>query len=132
MMGRMKRLLCLLVIPTLAAEALAQNVSLTLRWDPPTDLTTASYVLYIGNSPGQANGSTPIGLTNRYTITVPNTGTLYFAISAKNAAGLEGVKSDEVKFTPPAIPPPKPEPGVAPAKPTGFAVESVEFIGIQK
>ena len=113
-MGRMKRLLCLLVIPTLAAS------SLTLEWDKPTDGATVSYVLYQGTASGVYSVVTPFKYTtNEFTVTIPNIGTsIYFALSAKDVLGRESVKGTELVFVYPSVA----------AVPTGLRVAATNFV----
>lgn len=113
-MGRMKRLLGFLVIPTLTAA------SLVLEWDEPTDGVTRSYVLYQGTASGVYSVVTPFKYTtNEITVTIPNIGTsIYFALSAKDALGRESVKGTELVFVYPSVA----------AVPTGLKVSATNFV----
>ena len=101
--------LLLLCLPVLAIT-MRQNVdgTVTLAWDPNSEIDLAGYKVYWGSTSGSYG--TPVTLGKVTTFTTPKlaNGTWYFAVTAHNTGGLESGFSNEVSCvvavapTPPA------------------------------
>ena len=72
-----------------------------LAWDPNPESDIAGYVLYYGDASRHYTNSIPVGTATNATVHGLIAGaTYYFAVTAKNTAGLESDPSNEVTFTP--------------------------------
>ncbi len=84
---------------TLSATGFSAQV--TLAWDPDSDPNLAGYRLYYGNFFRQLLEFHKLGLSTNYTVANLSDGVAYyFALTARNAAGLESGYSNEVSYTP--------------------------------
>jgi hypothetical protein len=101
--ARWVALLCLALLLLLCIGARgAQSVS--LGWNPDTDPGVAGYNVYYGTSSGQYSSKLGAGANTVATITGLTEGTTnYFAVTAYNAAGVEGPRSAEIHFIVPGI-----------------------------
>src|ERR1051325_9805936 len=88
-------LACTLVVTTVAATATADTIS--LGWDPNSDLTVAGYMLHVGTQSGSYSQRVDVGLSTVYGWSGAAAGQRYcFAVSAYNGSHAEGPKSGEV------------------------------------
>ncbi|MEZ5500930.1 MAG: putative Ig domain-containing protein [Steroidobacteraceae bacterium] len=95
-------------VKALPVSSAPKSGSATLSWQAPTSnsdgsaLTNlAGYVIYYGASPAAMTNSVRVdnpGIT-RYVVESLDAGTYHFAVSARNAAGLEGPRSATVSKT---------------------------------
>ncbi len=87
----------------LGAGSILQR-SITLAWDPSTDLAVVGYRLYVGSASGTY--TTVLDVGNATTATVPGLAvgaTYYFAVTAYDALGVESPYSGEISYV---VPPP--------------------------
>jgi hypothetical protein len=81
------------------------TAQVTLEWDPNTETDLAGYRIYVGTASGVYGAPIDVGLATTYTVTNLQSGhTYYFAVSARNAAGQESGKSNEVVYAAPQAP----------------------------
>lgn len=89
------------VIVSAAGSARAQTVS----WDANSDPYTAGYRFFGGTAPGQYGWSVDVGNTTNASLPPLTPGTTYyFVVRAYNAAGEMGLPSNELSYTPSALP----------------------------
>jgi hypothetical protein len=74
-----------------------RTTDVTLAWDPNPENDIAGYNVYYGRTSGDYLRVETVA-TSRATITVKGSKTIYFAVTAFNADGLESDFSDEVHF----------------------------------
>jgi len=83
----------------LASAAVARTEQ--LRWQHPNPSTVAGFKVYVGNSPGVYQTTLDVGMPTAssgvfsYSLQVPDSSTVYVAVSAYGSTGLEGPKSNE-------------------------------------
>lgn len=83
----------LLIFATCAAHAV------TFEWDHSPDPTVVGYRLYWGRSPGVYDSSVMVAKTNAVTVANPAPGvTNFYTVTARNAAGIESLPSNEVQY----------------------------------
>lgn len=108
-----KILLMILILLSFGSAALAAGGKATLSWDANKEADLAGYKVYFGTASGKYGpaidaGKTATPSTPSYSVTIPNDGTYYFAITAYDTAGNESGFSAEVSkiidSTPPAPP----------------------------
>ncbi len=79
----------------------ALAASLTLAWDPSTEVDIAGYIVYYGRSSGVYTSNVDVGKVALWTAANLTAGQrYYFAVQAYNASGLRSVLSAEVTGTP--------------------------------
>ena len=84
-----------LIVVAAAETAAADTVS--LAWDPASDVTIAGYIVHVGTQPGSYTEHLDVGLSTAYGWSGAVAGQRYcFALSAYNASHVEGPKSNEV------------------------------------
>jgi hypothetical protein len=88
----------------LAVLALASAASARtelLRWQHPDPSTVAGFKVYVGNAAGVYQTTLDVGKPTAsagvfsYSLQVPDSNTVFVAVSAYGAGGLEGAKSNE-------------------------------------
>jgi hypothetical protein len=85
--------------PLAVRHADADAASVTLAWDPNTELDLAGYKLYYGTASGAYEFAIDVGNQTTYSISgFREGGDYYFAVTAYNAYGLESGFSDEVGY----------------------------------
>jgi hypothetical protein len=75
--------------------------AVTFEWDHSPDRypSVIGYRLYWGRTPGAYDQSVMVGYTNAVTVTNPPPGiTNFYVVTARNAAGIESVPSNEVRY----------------------------------
>ncbi len=83
-------------------SSIGYSAQVSLAWDPNTDPDLAGYALYYGTSSGSYSSSLSLGNVTTYTVTNLSDGVpYYFALTARNTAGLESGYSNEVSYVPP-------------------------------
>lgn len=110
----MKRfILTVALVLAIASSALAAGGKATLTWDPNTEADLAGYKVYFGTASGKYGPAVDVGKTATpaapsYSVTIPNDGAYFFAVTAYDTAGNESGFSAEVSktidSTPPAAP----------------------------
>jgi|GEM_PF-6378011 len=90
------------ITPTGAADANFNSV--TLGWNANTETDLAGYRLYFSKDPGAWTHVKPLDLVTTATVELPEPGTWFFVITAKNSAGLESLPSNMVEYTTPTAP----------------------------
>lgn len=99
----------LVVLVVAAFGSLPTNAaSVTLSWNPDSTPALAGYRLHYGTASRSYSSDLAVG-ANETSATVSNLQygrTYYFAVTARNTAGLESAYSAEVSYTAPAAPPP--------------------------
>jgi hypothetical protein len=85
-----------------ASRAAGDDTLLTLGWNPVTDTNVTSYRVYTGTSSRSYAGYTtvPVTLTMLSFTNLPTGQAYYFAVTARNAVGLESLFSNEVQWPP--------------------------------
>ncbi|MBN1907368.1 MAG: hypothetical protein JW927_19980, partial [Deltaproteobacteria bacterium] len=85
----------ILLIIISAATVSARQVTLT--WDPNSEPDLSHYIVYWGTMSGNyTSNSGNIGLVTEYSVTIPDEGQYFFAVTAVDDAGLESDFSNEV------------------------------------
>lgn len=105
----------------------------TLAWDPSSSSSVAGYNVYYGQSSGNYSSKVSVPNQNSYVLTGLQDGqTYYFVVTARDSAGTESGRSNEVSFTVPsstAAPVPSftatPTSGIAPLNVTFAASATV-------
>ena len=82
--------------------AFAASNSVQLGWDASPDTSVTGYNLYYGTSSRTYAGYKPVSTTSTSLTNLTPGTTYYFAVTAKNGAGLESSYSSEVTYTEPA------------------------------
>ena len=83
------------IVTALAGTAAADTIS--LAWDPNSDLTVAGYMVHVGTQSGSYTQHFDVGLSTAYGWSGAGAGQRYcFAVSAYNGSHAEGSKSSEV------------------------------------
>lgn len=103
----MKKLLTIIITlaATLCSMAADTNFnSVTLAWNANTETDLAGYRLYFSKSASEWTHVKPIALVTQTTVELPEPGTWYFVLTAKNQAGLESLPSEMVTYTTPTSP----------------------------
>jgi PKD repeat protein len=78
----------------------------TLAWDPSTDPKVTGYMLYYGQASGSYTTAVDVGNVTTYTVFNLTEGrTYYYAVKARDAAGIESAFSNQVSGTIPFPPP---------------------------
>lgn len=71
--------------------------TVTLTWDPNSEPDLSHYIVYWGTTTrNYTMNSGNIGLVTTHTLTIPDTGQYFFAVTAVDTAGLESDYSNEV------------------------------------
>ena len=78
--------------------------SVTLAWNANTETDLAGYRLFFSKDPAAWTHVKPLGLVTTATIELPEPGTWFFVLTAKNTAGLESLPSNMVEYTTPTAP----------------------------
>lgn len=69
----------------------------TLTWDPNSEPDLSHYIVYWGTSSrNYTSNSGGIGLVTEHSVTIPDDGQYFFAVTAVDDAGLESDFSNEV------------------------------------
>jgi hypothetical protein len=98
--GRCARGLVLAALGLALAGAASARTEL-LRWSHPSPSTVAGFKVYVGNAAGAYQTTLDVGLPTpssgvySYSLTVPDSNTVYVTVSAYGPTGLEGPKSNE-------------------------------------
>ncbi|NLD36638.1 MAG: hypothetical protein GX654_07205, partial [Desulfatiglans sp.] len=78
-----------------AATVSARQVTLT--WEPNSEPDLSHYIVYWGTTSGNyTSNSGNIGMVTEYSVTIPDEGQYFFAVTAVDEAGLESDFSNEV------------------------------------
>src|SRR5437762_5632898 len=80
----------------------SQGVS--LAWDASTGTSVAGYIVHYGSSSGVYTNSLDVG--SQLTATIPgllDSATYYFAVTARDATGLESIPSNEISYQVPVV-----------------------------
>ncbi len=94
------RALCLAVGLVALASAASARTEL-LRWQHPNPSDVAGFKVYIGNAAGSYQTTIDVGLPTAlsgvysYSLSVPDSNSVYVAVSAYGPTGLEGTRSNE-------------------------------------
>src|SRR5690349_16967665 len=86
---------CLLLLTPASMSALTVN----LAWDANTEPNLTGYNLYYGTSSGVYSNKVGVGKVTSYSVTLPNGGPYFFALTAVNAEGLESDFSTEATYS---------------------------------
>jgi hypothetical protein len=90
-----------LALLALALAGAASARTELLRWQHPSPSTVSGFKVYVGNASGTYQTTLDVGLPTpsagvySYSLTVPDSNTVYVAVSAYGSTGLEGPKSNE-------------------------------------
>lgn len=99
-LGRSARALLLAALVLGLAGAASARTEL-LRWQHPDPSAVAGFKVYVGNATGVYQTTLDVGKPTAsggvysYSLQVPDSNTVYVAVSAYGPTGLEGAKSNE-------------------------------------
>jgi hypothetical protein len=94
------RTIALAVLLSLVASAAGARTEL-LRWQHPDPSTVSGFKVYVGNASGSYQTTldvgkpAPSGGVFSYSLQVPDSNTVFVAVSAYGPTGLEGARSNE-------------------------------------
>jgi hypothetical protein len=100
MWKRAVRAAALAALVTALASAASARTEL-LRWQHPNPSAVAGFKIYVGNAPGVYQTTLDVGMPAAsagvfsYSLQVPDANTVYVAVSAYDAAGLDSPRSNE-------------------------------------
>lgn len=95
--------LCLTGLTSTGAADASFN-SVTLGWEPNTEPDLAGYRLYFSKDPNEWTHVKPLELVTTTTVSLPEPGTWFFILTAKDTEGLESLPSNMVEYTTPTAP----------------------------
>lgn len=95
--------LCLAGLTSTGAADASFN-SVTLEWSPNTETDLAGYRLYFSKDPNEWTHVKQLELVTTTTVSLPEPGTWFFIITAKDTEGLESLPSNMVEYTTPTSP----------------------------
>lgn len=124
----MKKFLALVFVLAMASSAFAAGGKAVLSWDANHEADLAGYKVYYGTAsrsygPAIDVGKTATPLAPSYSISLPNDGTYFFAVTAYDTQGNESALSAEVSKT---------IDGTPPAPPSNFRVLIEKLIAFLK
>lgn len=93
---------CASIAATESADATFNSV--TLAWDANTETDLAGYRLFFSKDQSVWTHVKNLDRVTTATIELPEPGTWFFIIVAKNTAGLESIPSNMVEYTSPTAP----------------------------
>jgi hypothetical protein len=119
-----------LVAVALVPQAAAAD-SVTLGWTANDEPDIAGYRIVYGTEPGDYTVEIDVGNRTTFTVTDLVSGRYYFAVTARNTAGMTSAPSRELQVTlpPPSDPPPTDPP--TPVSHLGYFADGVETDGFE-